>query len=198
MQPKINPVLFMIALDKRREKVFYEINQPTFARLKPPLPKICRFIPYSKLKKKVEQIGNRMRYMKPEFISEIEESCEPEYAAGRRSLRRHYSAAILSLPQISGLQRPGPTCRQPAAGPPSGLERAAIPQQGPDHALPLRPRISADDCPLLPGRCPHACKRTRGWANGHPRRDPGFVPITDSRPRFHPLAQNPDPWLQCS
>jgi predicted RNA-binding protein len=79
MQPNIKLDLFMVAPDERREKVFYEINRPTFARLKPPLPKICRFIPYSELKKEVEQIGNRMRYMKPEFISEIAESCEPDY-----------------------------------------------------------------------------------------------------------------------
>lgn len=79
MQPNIKIDLFMVAPDERREKVFYEINRPTFARLKPPLPKICRFIPYSELKKEVEQIGNRMRYMKPEFISEIAESCEPDY-----------------------------------------------------------------------------------------------------------------------
>ncbi|WP_273467361.1 hypothetical protein [Methanothrix sp.] len=65
--------------DERREKVFYEINRPAFARLKPPLPKICRFIPYLELKKEVEQIGNRIRYMRPEFISEIAESCEPDY-----------------------------------------------------------------------------------------------------------------------
>lgn len=79
MQPNIKLDLFMVAPDERREKVFYEINRPTFARLKPPLPKICRFIPYSELKKEVEQIGSRMRYMKPEFISEIAESCEPDY-----------------------------------------------------------------------------------------------------------------------
>lgn len=80
MQPNIKLDLFMVAPDERREKVFYEINRPTFARLKPPLPKICRFIPYSELKKEVEQIGSRMRYMKPEFISEIAESCEPDYS----------------------------------------------------------------------------------------------------------------------
>ena len=72
--------LFMVAPDERREKVFYEINRPIFTRLKPPLPKICRFIPYSELKREVEQIGNRMRYMKQEFISEIAESCEPDYS----------------------------------------------------------------------------------------------------------------------
>jgi predicted RNA-binding protein len=79
MQPNLKLDLFMVAPDERREKVFYEINRPTFARLKPPLPKICRFIPYSDLKKEVEQIGGRIRYMKPEFISEIAESCEPDY-----------------------------------------------------------------------------------------------------------------------
>ena len=79
MQPNIKLDLFMVAPDERREKVSQEINRPTFARLKPPLPKICRFIPYSELKREVEQIGNRMRYMKPEFISEIAESCEPDY-----------------------------------------------------------------------------------------------------------------------
>jgi hypothetical protein len=47
---------------------------------KPPLPKICRFIPYSELKREIEQIGGRIRYMKPEFISEIAENCEPEYS----------------------------------------------------------------------------------------------------------------------
>lgn len=80
MQPNIKIDLFMVAPDERREKVAYEINRPTFARLKPPLPKICRFIPYSELKKEIEQIGGRIRYMKPEFISEIAESCEPEEA----------------------------------------------------------------------------------------------------------------------
>jgi len=80
MQPNIKLDLFMVAPDERREKVFNEINRPTFARLKPPLPKICRFIPYSGLLREIEQIGSRIRYMKPEIISEIAESCEPDYS----------------------------------------------------------------------------------------------------------------------
>lgn len=78
MQPNIKIDLFMVAPDERRDKVAYEINRPTFARLKSPLPKICRFIPYSELKREIEQIGGTIRYMKPEFIAEIAESCEPE------------------------------------------------------------------------------------------------------------------------
>jgi hypothetical protein len=48
-----------------------------FAKLKPPLPKICRFIPYSMLKREIQQIGSKVRYLKPDFIKEVVESCEP-------------------------------------------------------------------------------------------------------------------------
>jgi hypothetical protein len=78
MQPNIKINLYIMAPDERRDKVFEEINRPTFARLKPPLPKICRFIPYSELQREIEQIGSRVKYLKPEFIEEIAESCEPE------------------------------------------------------------------------------------------------------------------------
>ena len=80
MQPNIKINLYMVAPDDRRDKVFTEINRPTFARLKPPLPKICKFIPYSEIKKEIEQIGVRVRFMRPEFIDDIAESCEPEEA----------------------------------------------------------------------------------------------------------------------
>ncbi|MBI5237258.1 MAG: hypothetical protein HY887_02410 [Deltaproteobacteria bacterium] len=78
MQPNIKINLYLVAPDDRREKVFEEINRPTFAKLKPSLPKTCKFIPYSGLKNEIEQIGNRVQYMKPEFIEEIAESCEPD------------------------------------------------------------------------------------------------------------------------
>jgi hypothetical protein len=78
MQPNIKINLFIVAPDERRDKVFEEINRPTFARLKPPLPKICKFIPYSELKREIERIGNRVKYLKPEFLEEIAESCEAE------------------------------------------------------------------------------------------------------------------------
>jgi len=80
MQPNIKINLYLVAPDDRREKVFAEINRPTFAKLKPPLPRVCKFIPYSGLKKEIEKIGPRVKYMKPEFIDEIAESCEPDEA----------------------------------------------------------------------------------------------------------------------
>jgi predicted RNA-binding protein len=78
MQPNINIPLYIVAPDERREKVVSEINRPTFIKIKPSLTKICKFIPYSILKKEIEQIGYRMRYMKPQFIDDIAETCETE------------------------------------------------------------------------------------------------------------------------
>jgi hypothetical protein len=76
MQPNINLNLFLVAPDERREKVFSEINRPTFARLKPPLPEICKFIPYSKLKREIQQVESKIRFLKPEFIEVISENCK--------------------------------------------------------------------------------------------------------------------------
>lgn len=80
MQPNIKINLYLVAPDERFDKVFNEINRPTFAKLKPPLPKICKFIPYSTLKTEVDNIGERIKFMKPEFIESISTSCEPDEA----------------------------------------------------------------------------------------------------------------------
>jgi predicted RNA-binding protein len=76
MQPNIRLNLFLVAPDDRRDKVVSEINRPTFAKIKPPLPKLCKFIPYSRLKEEIERIGDKVKYMKPEFLELIAESCE--------------------------------------------------------------------------------------------------------------------------
>ena len=80
MQPNINIPLYIVAPDDRRDKVTSEINRPTFTKLKPSLSKMCKFIPYSILKKEIEQIGQRIKHMKPQFINDIAETCETEEA----------------------------------------------------------------------------------------------------------------------
>lgn len=80
MQPNLKINLYIVAPDDRGDKVIAEVNRPTFARLSPSLPRICEFIPYSQLKKEIEQIGYRVRYMKPQFIDGFAESCEPDEA----------------------------------------------------------------------------------------------------------------------
>jgi hypothetical protein len=78
MQPNINIPLYIVAPDERREKVFTEINRPTFSRLKPPLREMCQYISYSELKNKVEQVRGFLKYLSPQFLDEIAESLEPD------------------------------------------------------------------------------------------------------------------------
>jgi hypothetical protein len=78
MQPNLAIPLFLVAPDDRREKVIAEINRPTFARLKPPMSEMCRYIPFSALKRRLKEVEGFVPYLKPEFLDEIAESCEIE------------------------------------------------------------------------------------------------------------------------
>jgi len=75
MQPMIKINLYVVAPENRRDKVMAEVNRPTFAKLRQPLPQICKFIAYSDLKNEIEQMGHRIHHMKPQFIDDIAELC---------------------------------------------------------------------------------------------------------------------------
>jgi hypothetical protein len=69
------------ATDQRRKKVASEISRPTFARLKPPMPQdLPPPPPLPSCGGGWSRSGGRIRYMKPEFISEIAKAHEPEYS----------------------------------------------------------------------------------------------------------------------
>jgi hypothetical protein len=55
MQPNINIPVYIVAPDKRREKVLVEVNRPTFSRLSPPLSKLCYFVPFSELRLSLQE-----------------------------------------------------------------------------------------------------------------------------------------------
>jgi hypothetical protein len=78
MQPNLNIPLYLVAPDYRRDKVMAEINRPTFSRLSPPLSEICRFISFSKIREELPKIKAIVKYIKPEYLAEISESCELE------------------------------------------------------------------------------------------------------------------------
>jgi predicted RNA-binding protein len=78
MQPNLNIPLYLVAPDDRRDKVITEVNRPTFSHLKPPLSEICRFISFSNLKEQIKAVSHILRFLKPEFLEEISESCEIE------------------------------------------------------------------------------------------------------------------------
>lgn len=78
MQPNLNIPLYLVAPDERREKVFTEVNRPTFSRLSPPMSATCRYISFTALNEQISQISSVVRYLKPEFLEEFSESCEIE------------------------------------------------------------------------------------------------------------------------
>ncbi len=78
MQPNLNIPLYLVAPDDRREKVIIEVNRPTFSRLNPPLSETCRFISFGTLKEQIKAAGQFLRFLKPEFLEKISESCEIE------------------------------------------------------------------------------------------------------------------------
>jgi hypothetical protein len=80
MQPNLNIPLYLVAPDDRRDKVITEVNRPTFSRLSPPLAETCRFISFSTLKDQIKAVSHILRFLKPEFLEEISESCEIEDA----------------------------------------------------------------------------------------------------------------------
>lgn len=78
MQPNINIPLYIVAPDDRRDKVIKEINRPSFSKLNPPLYEICRFISFDTLKREILRTKTLIKYLKPEYLDEISESCEIE------------------------------------------------------------------------------------------------------------------------
>ena len=80
MQPNLNIPLYLVAPAERRQKVIDEVNRPTFGRLSPPLFEVCRFISFTDLRDRLREAGPLIRYLKPEFLEELSESCEIEEA----------------------------------------------------------------------------------------------------------------------
>lgn len=78
MQPNLNIPLYLVAPDERRNKVFAEVNRPTFSRLSPPLVDMCRYIAFSTLEERLRAVAPYIQYLKPEFLDELAEICEIE------------------------------------------------------------------------------------------------------------------------
>jgi predicted RNA-binding protein len=78
MQPNLKIPLYLVAPDERRGKVITEVNRPTFSRLNPPMREICRFIAIPTLRERLAQVSSVIRYLKPEFLGDLSESCDIE------------------------------------------------------------------------------------------------------------------------
>ncbi len=75
LQPNLSINLFLVAPDERRNKVAQEIRRPTFSLREKPLGKVCGYISFSKLTKKLDVIQkeNLAVSLKPEFLHTLAE-----------------------------------------------------------------------------------------------------------------------------
>jgi hypothetical protein len=60
--------------------VLIEVNRPTFSRLSPPLAEVWRYIAFSSLRGRLSRMAPFVRYLKPDFLNDLSESCEIEKA----------------------------------------------------------------------------------------------------------------------
>lgn len=76
MQPNLKIPLYIVAPDDRRQKVFDEVNRPTFSKLYPPLNAVCRYICFTSLKSYYDQNQHQLSWIKHDILNKISESCD--------------------------------------------------------------------------------------------------------------------------
>ncbi|MFI7742539.1 hypothetical protein [Kocuria rhizosphaericola] len=78
MQPNIAIPLFLVAPDERRNKVFQQVNRPTFERMRPPVVEVCRYISFDTLREQLTAAQGYIKFLKAEWLQTISESCAVE------------------------------------------------------------------------------------------------------------------------
>jgi hypothetical protein len=78
MQPNIAVPLFLVAPEDRRTKVIQQVNRPTFERMTPPLVEVCRYISFEGLREALDAARSYVKYLKPDWLQTISESCAPD------------------------------------------------------------------------------------------------------------------------
>jgi len=80
LMPHLNIKLYIVAPDERRGRVRQEILRPTFKIRKPPLAKVCGFLPISVLKDKVDGVRalGLLSSLKADFLESLIEQFEDE------------------------------------------------------------------------------------------------------------------------
>ncbi len=76
MQPNLALPLYIVAPDRRRDKVLREVSRPSFSRFTPPLKQRCRLLPFSRLRIGLQQAQPLLPHLDPGFIHTLSESCE--------------------------------------------------------------------------------------------------------------------------
>jgi hypothetical protein len=79
MIPNIELKLYLAAPDVRAAKFAREVIRPTFSQRPKPLHAVCRFLPYSNLLDKLDEVKSVIQHLKPEFLDDIAETHTPSF-----------------------------------------------------------------------------------------------------------------------
>lgn len=77
MTPNIHIKLYLVAPDERAAKFAREVARPTFSQRTKPLHSVCRFLPYSNLVDKLNEVKTVIPHLRPEFLDDIAEAYTP-------------------------------------------------------------------------------------------------------------------------
>lgn len=77
MQPNIDIRMYLVAPDNRQAKFKREIARPTFVSRKKPLYALCRFLPYTTLVERLDEVRNVTKHLRPEFLDDFAEAYDP-------------------------------------------------------------------------------------------------------------------------
>ena len=73
LHPKLKASLYVVSVAALRDGLLSEIHRPVHRLLKKPLSESVRILDWSRLEAEVVQLGERVRYLKPEFLEGISE-----------------------------------------------------------------------------------------------------------------------------
>lgn len=81
LNPKLKSALYAVSLPSLKAGLLAEIHRPVYRLLKKPLPEVVRILDWPRLQSEVTQLGERVRYLKPEFLDGISDLPEIPAAA---------------------------------------------------------------------------------------------------------------------
>jgi hypothetical protein len=73
LAPKWKGALYLISQTNIQAELLAEMHRPIYRLLKKALPELVRLLTWSRLQAEVTQLGDRVRYLKPEFLEGISE-----------------------------------------------------------------------------------------------------------------------------
>ena len=77
LYPKLKAPLYAVTLPSLKAGLIAELHRPAFQLPKKPLSEIVRLLEWDRIKTEVDQLGERVRYLKPEFLEGISEPIAP-------------------------------------------------------------------------------------------------------------------------